>query len=325
MKPRIFTFVLLLIFSQSMIFPAHAMVYDADGNADMEEAQAYLLNGDPVVFTGDNSRSIFQIYSSSLVVENSSSEDLLVAGGLWIQGEDNETIEHQLHVYDTGLTESALESVDGWLNESSPVVTPEGYRILGIITQIDHHEPYGVLETRTEVLQLVEDNKDYDWYDVTVTQRLTPGSNYTTSSWEWNWLLYTMNGSLGASNIFLSDYDAPYTEELPEGPFGFLWRLLGFDLRNYIPWLFPPEPRIEGIDMSDFSLELFRARYEAPRRYEYRNEPFTERHHYVIRIGEGELPVFWHQTQAQYTQADDYAQIPHITQPLASGYITRKR
>ena len=85
--------------------------------------------------------------------------------------------------------------------------------------------------------------------------------------------------------------------------------------------MFPPEPRVLGLDMSDFSIELFRARYEAPRKYNYRNEPIEERHHYVIRITDGELPVFWHQTQAQYTQADDFAQIPYITPPLASGYI----
>jgi hypothetical protein len=205
------------------------------------------------------------------------------------------------------------------------VTTPTGYQVLGIITQIDHHEPYGMLETRIEVLKLVEDNSEYDWYDITVTQSLTPGANYTSSSWEWNWFQYTMNGSLGNSNIFLSDYDAPSTEELPEGPFGFLWRLLGFDLRKYIPWLFPPMPRVEGIDKSDFSLELFSIRYEAPRKYKDRNKLLKKRHHYIIRFDEGKSPIFWQQTQAQYTQSHDLAQIPYITRPLASGYITQKR
>lgn len=323
MNPRIFAIVLLL--SLSSVIQVNGLVYNSGNEVDMDEINAQLLNSIPVVFTGNNSGEIYQIYTPRLVIENSTSETQLVAGGLWLQTEENETIEHQIQVHDTDFTEKALESVNNWLNENSPITTPAGFSITGIITQIDHHEPYGVLWTRTEVLKLVENNKEYDWYDVTVTQRVTPGANYTTSSWEWNWLQYTMNGSLGSSNILLSDYDPPSSEELPEGPFGFLWRLLRFDLRKYIPWLFPPEPRVLGLDMSDFSIELFRARYEAPRKYRHRNEPLEERHHYVIRVEEGELPVFWHQTQAQYTQADDFAQIPFITPPLASGYITGKR
>ena len=320
MKSRVFAIVLLLLIL-SPVTQVNALLYNSGDELDTNEVHAQLLNNIPVIFTGNNSADMYQIYSPRLVIENSTSETQLVASGLWLQREENGTIEHQIKVHDMGLTEKAQESVNNWLNENSPVTNSAGYRIKGIITQIDHHEPYGVLWTRTEVLKLIEDNSEYDWYDVTVTQRLTPGSNYTTSSWEWNWLQYTMNGSLGASNIFLSDYDPPTTEELPEGPFGFLWRLLRFDLRNYIPWLFPPEPGVLGLDMSDFSIELFRARYEAPTRYNYRNEPIEERHHYVIRIKDGELPVFWHQTQAQYTQADDFAQISYITPPLASGYI----
>jgi len=305
--------------------PVYAIVYDTDIEARAEEAQNHLWNSTPVVFTGYNSSSIYQIYSPNLMIENSTSETPLIACGLWIQQTENMTIEHQLQVYDTGLTEKAQESVQNWLQETEPVDPPEVYSIQGIITQIDHHEPYGMLETRIEVLQLKEDNSEYDWYDVTVTQWLTPGSNYTSSSWEWNWLQYTMNGSLGESNIYLSDYDQPTQEEFPAGPFGFLWRIFGFDLRKYLSWIFPPEPRVEGLDTSDFSLELFRVRYEAPRRYTYKNEPLEERHHYIIRTEDGKTPVFWHQTQAQYTQRDDFAQIPHITQPLASGYIVKKR
>ena len=323
MKSRVYSVILLLLLSQITILPVDAIVYDTVNRVD--EAEAYLLNGEPVVFTGNNSGNLYQIYSPELIMKNGTSETQLVAYGLWLQTGEDETVEHQIEVHDTSFTDKAQESVNRWVNENSPVTTPAGYSITGIITQIDHHEPYGVLWTHTEVLKLIEENNEYDWYDVTVTQSLTPGANYTTSSWEWSWLQYTMNGSLGASNILLSDYDPPTTEELPEGPFGFLWRLLRFDLRKYVPWLFPPEPRVDRLDMSDFSVELFRARYQAPSRYKYRNEPIEERHHYVIRIEEGELPVFWHQTQAQYTQADDFAQIPFITPPLASGYITRKR
>jgi hypothetical protein len=311
--------------SQSMISPAYAVVYDTGNRVDVDEASFHILNGIPVVFAGNNSDGIYQIYSPRFIVENSKSVKQQVAIGIWIQGEENETIEHQIYVYDNAYTERVNESVQRWLQEKKTLSMPEGYCIQGLITQIDHHEPYGVLETFTEVLQLIEDNNEYDWYDVTVTQRLTPGINYTSSSWEWNWLQYTMNGSLGDSNIVLSDYDPPSLEELPSGPFGFLWNLLGFDLRKYFSWLFPPEPRVEGVDMSDFSIELFRVRHRVQRRYRYRNEPLEERHQYIIRIDEGKAPIFWHQTQVQYSQANNFAQIPHISQPLASGYIVKKR
>ena len=56
------------------------MVYDTGGVFDMGEARAHILNVDPVVFTGYNSCIIFQSYSPSLVIENSTSETQLVDG-----------------------------------------------------------------------------------------------------------------------------------------------------------------------------------------------------------------------------------------------------
>ena len=303
----------------------NVLVYDTSNIIDLDDIHTFLLIGEPVIFTGENSNKLFQVYSPSLIIENQTSTNRLEANGLWLQKMKNETIEHQIQVYDIDISEKVLESVYSWSKEITLTTTPEGYKILGSISQIVHHEPYGLLESRTEVLKLVEDNNAYDWYDVTVTQRLIPGANYTTSSWEWNWLQYTMNGSLGTSNIYLSDYDSPVGEELPGGPFSLLWRLFGFDIRKYIPWFFPVAPKIIGVDMSDFRLELFRTRYEAPRNYMYKKEPLEKRHHYVIRIEEGGSPIFWHQTQVQYSQVDDYAKIPYITPPLASGYVTKKR
>jgi hypothetical protein len=303
-----------------------AVLYNSEGDVNMSQALDHLMNGVSVVFYGNNSFNVIELYSPEFVIENhTTSESRLVASGLWLQKDGNTRIEHQIQIYDFSFTQTDLDSIYRWLSETSPVTTPTGYKIEGMITQIDHHEPYGVLETETEVLRVLDDNSEYDWYDVSVTQRLTPGVNYTSSSWEWNWLQYTMNGSLGSSNVYLSDYDPPPSNELPEGPFSFLWRILGFDLRDLIPWLSPPEPKVVGIDMSDFSLELFRARYEAPRDYRYKNEPFEIRHHYVLRIDEGNAPRFWHQTQAQYTQSRTFAQIPYITPPLASGYVAKRK
>ena len=244
--------------------------------------------------------------------------ELVVHTG-WLQ--ENEPIHHQLLVYDYSLTEQANASVEKWQDELTALTSPDGYMIMGVVTEVDHNDPYGVLETRIEVLKMNENNTEYDWYDVTVSQTLTPGANYT-SDWEWNWLTYTMNGTYGRGNIMLSDYDPPPSHETPTGIFTFLWRLLGFDLRNYLPWIGVSEPVLESSDLSDFSLEVYRVRYSAEREYAHRDEPLEIRHHYVARVADGVAPVFWHQTQVQYTQAEDFAQVPVISPPLATGYVT---
>lgn len=344
MNTRIFFALLLLISVQSSCFAGGypgpedgsqivfvspegellAAIYNSGVGINVTEALNHLMGGGPVVFYGNTSLPISGLYSPRLAIGNGSVTDSrLVASGLWLQPDGTETIEHQLQVYDSSFTKADMDSIYSWLNELMVITTPTDYVFEGVITEIDHHEPYGVLETRTEVLKVAESNDEYDWYDVSVTQRLTPGINYTTSSWEWNWLTYTMNGSLGTSNVYLSDYSPPPRNELPNGPFTFLWRILGFDLRSLIPWLMPPEPKVEGMDMSDYSLEVFRAKYQAPKAYRYKNEPMEIRHHYVLRIDEDSLPRFWQQTQVQYTQAEDFAQIPYITPPLASGYVAK--
>ena len=297
-----------------------AAIYNVD-TLDRVQAYDYVLGGVPVVVYGNSSLSMTELYQPKMVVQNRSVTDTrLVASGLWLQRENGEMIEHHLEVYDYSFSHYDMESIYKWLDDLTELTRPEGFVFSGILTEVDHHEPHGVLESRTEVLKVIDENVQYDWYDVTVTQRLTPGTNYTSSSWEWNWLTYTMNGSLGSSNVYLSEYEPPTQPEPPKGIFSFLWKILGFDLRDYIPWL-KPEPRVEGADMSDYSIEVFRVRYSAPRDSKYRDEPVERRYHYVLRIEEDKSPVFWRQTQAQYTQAEDFAQIPYITEPLASGYI----
>ena len=308
------------IFIYSPAGEVTAAIYYTD-SLDMEQASNYLLDGIPVVFYGNASLSVAELYKPQMIVSNRSATDTrLVASGLWLQRQNDEIIEHQLSVYDYSFTQYDMESIYKWLNELNSQTPPENLVLSGILTEVDHHEPQGVLESKTEVLRIVDDNLEFDWYDVTVTQRLTPGANYTSSSWEWNWITYTMNGSLGLSNVYLSEYEAPVQPEPPKGLFSFLWKILGFDLRNYIPWL-QQEPRVEGIDMSDYSIELFRVRYSASRNSKLRDKPLERRYHYVLRTGEGVSPVFWRQTQVQYTQAEDFAQVPYITEPLASGYI----
>lgn len=298
-------------------------MYDSDTNWNRSQALKYLLDGVTVVFYGNNSFNIYELYSPTFIIENRTGSRL-VASGLWLQRDGDNWIEHQIQLYDSSFTQKDMDSIYQWLNETSRETTPTGYMIEGLITQIDHHEPYGRLETKTDMLRVINDNSEYDWYDISVTQRLTPGISYAESSWEWGWLQYTMNGSHGLSNVYLSDYDPPPRNEAPEGPFSFLWRILGFDLRDFIPWLSPPEPQVVGVDMSDFSIELFRARYETPRGYKDKDEPFEIRHHYVLRTDESVAPRFWHQTQAQYTQSGSFAKVPYITPPLASGYVSKQ-
>ena len=242
----------------------------------------------------------------------------LVANETWIQ--DTELVFHELRVYDYSLTQQANASVQMWREDLTELTHPDDFWIMGVITEIDHHAPYGELETRVEVLKVEENNTIYDWYDVSVYQSLTPGANIS-GTWEWNWIQYTMNGTYGGGNIDITEYDQPSSHEPPKGIFTFLWRILGFDLREYLPWLRVNEPVLAGSDLSDSTKEVYRVRYLAPREYPHRDEPLEIRHHYVLRVGDGENPVFWHQTQVQYTQADDFAQLPYITPPMADGYI----
>jgi hypothetical protein len=302
-----------------------AVLYNSNIEVNMSKALHNLMKGVPVVFYGNNLSKINEFYLPTFAIVNRTmAESSLVASGLWLQKEGNTTIEHQVQVYDSSFTQNDLDSIYRWLGELSPVITPSGYRIEALIEQIDHHEPYGVLKTETEILRILEDNSESDWYDISVTQKLTPGINLTSSSWEWNWLQYIMNGSLGTSNVYLSDYDPPPNKETLGGPFSFLWRILGFDIRDFIPWLHPPESKIVSLDKSDFSVELFIVRFEAPRDYSYSDEPFEIRHHYVLRVNECEDPMFWHQSQAQYAQSESFPQIPYITPPLASGYVVKQ-
>lgn len=295
-----------------------------DGN--ISKIQDQLIKGVPVIFYGNDSIQISQFYQTRLnLYGNEMLESKLVARCVWVQKLGNKIVEHQIRVNDISYSQQNLESIYRWLDETNIEEYPPNYEIIGTMTEVNHHEPYGLLTTRAELLKVEDINLDYDWYDISVEQRLFSGVNYTDSNWEWSWLTYTMNGSLGTSNVILTDYNPPPVKESIEGPFTFLWRIFGFDIRNLIPWLSPPKLEIKGIDMSDFNIELFRVRYEVPSDYELKNEPFIKRHHYVLKTNEGEAPRFWQQTQIKYTQRVDIAEIPYITEPLAAGYFSVKK
>ncbi|MFW6108961.1 MAG: hypothetical protein ACOC6N_00775 [archaeon] len=319
---------LLLIGSQMIVFTDSEeleMVMVSSSEFNQSKIQSLIQCNTPVVLYGEDVSSLGDVFGPSFVTTNrTETSTKLVVSGFWVQEAGSKAIEHQLKIYDINFRGSLRGKIGNWVEESRMISAPEDYLMEGRITSIEYHEPYGFIETEMEILKLVDDDIEYDWYDVSINQRLEPGSNYSSSSWEWNWLTYTMNGSLGKSNIQLSSYDEPPSNELPKGPFSFLWRIMGFDIRNIIPWLKPTEARVEGIDMSDFNQEVFRVRYAAPERYMHKKEPLTVNHHYVIRVTENQSPVFWHQTQVRYTKADDIVKIPYITPPLLSGYVEKQ-
>jgi hypothetical protein len=334
LNPKTIAFLLLIFIGEITITSYHVNPSNSDivlinseiFDGNISYIQNKLTNNVPVIFYGNDSIQISQFYQTRLNREGiEMNESRLVVHSLWVQKLENKIVEHQLRVNDISFLQQKLESIYNWLDETTFQQYPSTYEIVGTMTEINHHEPYGLLKTRTEILKVEEVNYDHDWYDITVEQSLIPGVNYTGASWEWKWLTYTMNGSLGTSNVVLTDYDPPPKKDPIKGPFTFLWRLLGFDIRNLIPWLSSPKQEIKNLDMSDFSVELFRVRYEAPNEYEFKHKAFLKRHHYVLRTKEGEMPRFWQQTQIKYIQGVDFARIPYITEPLASGYFSVKK
>ncbi|TFH17544.1 hypothetical protein E4H04_04830, partial [Candidatus Bathyarchaeota archaeon] len=168
MNTRIFFALLLLISVQSSCFAGGypgpedgsqivfvspedellAAIYNSGVGINVTEALNHLMGGGPVVFYGNTSLPISGLYSPRLAIGNGSVTDSrLVASGLWLQPDGTETIEHQLQVYDSSFTKADMDSIYSWLNELMVITTPTDYVFEGVITEIDHHEPYGVLET----------------------------------------------------------------------------------------------------------------------------------------------------------------------------------
>lgn len=280
-----------------------------------------LHDGEIMVFYGNASDQIHSIHSLSLTLSGETDNTTkAVANGVWLQESQGSVIEHVLVVKDYEETPSILNVIQGWLDYvlAEPDAPPE---LVATRTMFEFHEPYGILETRLELLKVNDTSASFDWYDVTVTQDLTPGSNSSGSDWEWNWLMYTMNGSMVKSNVFLSDYDQPPSGELPTGLFSFLWRLLNFNFKRLLPWLYLPEIGVEGVDMSDFSRELFMVQYRAPDGFQRSDEPMSVRHHYVLRIEDGGLPRFWQGTQIKYMRGSVIAGTPYYSPLLSEGYL----
>ena len=295
-------------------------LYDVPTYNEVELASA-LQDGEIMVFYGNATEQFHSIQSLSLTLSGETDNTTrVVAIGVWLQESQGSVIEHVLVVRDYDDTPTILNVIQGWLEYllADLDVPPE---LVATRTMVEFQEPYGVLETRVELLKVNDTSPALDWYDVTVSQELTSGSNSSGSDWECDRLTYTMNGSMLESNVFLSDYDQPPSGDLPTGLFSFLWRLLNFNLRKLFPWIYVPEIGVEGVDMSDFSRDLFMVQYHAPDGFQRSNEPLEVRHHYVLRVEDGTPPKFWQGTQVKYVKDNVIAGTPYYSPLLAEGYL----
>ena len=297
----------------------NSSLYSADA---AEEIRTLIETGAPVVLYGDRPEQLLDVYMPRIYVEGASSEgSRLVALGV-IAASGNRSGDLVLRVMGRMFTEDMLEHAVSWVEdcrgeaEGSP---SDGYERVGLIREVERHEPYGVVESTVELVRVLgDDSETYDWYDVTVTQTVSPGRHTGDSGWGWGWLEYRMNGSTDGANVYLSDYDAPPSGEPPIGLFSFLWRIMTFRWDEAFPWL-REEPVVQGLDMSDFSQELFMARYE---NMGDAGTQFTVRHRYVLSVGEGKSPMFWHQTQVKYVKGAAFNVERHITPPILEGLVT---
>ena len=287
-----------------------------------EEIREWVDKGAPVVFYGDQPELLLDVYRPRICVEGSSrgGSRLVVLGVIAAEG--NRSNEFVLRVLGRSFTMDALEHAYGWV-EDSRGETVDGslsnrYGSVGTLREVERHEPYGVLESTVELVRVLgDDSETYDWYDVTVTQTVSPGRHLGDSGWGWSWLEYRMNGTAPGANVYLTDYDRPPSGETPAGLFSFLWKIMTFRWDEAFPWL-REDPIVQGRDMSDFSVELVMARYE---NMGDAGVPFTVRHHYVLRVGEGQSPVFWHQTQIKYVKGMVFNVERHITPPILDGLV----
>lgn len=278
--------------------------------------------GIPVIFYGNDTDQFKRVYNSSLTLSGETDNTTrVVAIGVWLQGTGGKAVEHGIIVKDYEFTATNLQAVYNWLDEMQ-AYGDSSLVLAGTRTEVEYQEPYGVLESRIELLKVDDTSTEFDWYDVTVSQELTPGANSSGSDWEWERLTYTMNGSITESNVFLSDYDQPPTGDLPKGLFSFLWRLLNFDIRRLFPWFYVPEVVVQGVDLSDFSRGLFMVQYLAPDGFQRSDEPLSVRHHYVLRVRDGEPPRFWQGTGVKYVRGDIIAGVPFYSPLLGEGYIS---
>ena len=285
-----------------------------------EDIRTWIDAGSPVVFYGDQPEMLLDVYIPRVYVEGVTSGGSRLVALCIVAATGNISGDSVLRVKGRSFTEDALNHVLDWVEESVSSGSPSnGYERVGLLRDVERHEPYGVVESTVDLVRLLDDGSETnDWYDATVTQTVSPGKHIGDSGWGWSWLEYRMNGSAAGANVYLSEYDPPPSGEPPAGLFSFLWRIMTFRWEEAFPWL-RDEPVVQGLDMSDFNRELFMVRYE---NRGDTGAQFTVRHRYVLCVGEGQSPMLWHQTQIRYAKGAAFNVERHITPPMLDGLVT---
>lgn len=298
---------------------AAALIYNATRvtDDDLAEVDAALREGLPVVFIGDGAERLLEAAEPPITLE-----DVLDvrAAGLWWHLDQPWAPVSVLLVREAFYTPDCLEAAYRWLEE--PVEAPSGslselYRLVAVLTEVDRSLPLGVLETRTEILRVLGAS-GFDTYDVTVNQRLTPGSATGVSGWSWSSLEYAVDGSAAGANVTLSSYDEP-PREPPVGIFTLLWRIVTLRWADLIPWLWG-EQGVAWTDMSDYGKQLYRVRIEAPDGSQEAGEPLEARHHIVLKAAAGADPMYLRWTQVSYVKGGALS-AERYTAPAMGGLL----
>jgi hypothetical protein len=300
-----------------------ARFYNVDAYSDSktQEVLQSLGAGTPVVFYGEGAELLLEIAEPRIVLTGGEAPIIV---GVWRQGGDTEAPVSVLVVTDTNYEEIRLEEAIAWAGE--PLTVPTGaqgqlYSLVGAVTEVDRRLPLGVLTSRTEIVRVADSSAEYDWYDVTVTQTLTPGAHTGASGWRWSQLTYTMDGDQPGANVELTSYDAVTENPEPRGLFTFLLRIMTFRWSNLLPWLWGTDQGTTWTDNSDYARSLYAVRYEAPEGSDDASAPLEAHHHYVVKTAEAAAPTMSAWTQVTYIKGGALS-AERYTEPPTGGAIT---
>jgi len=295
-----------------------ASIYNATlvTGGDLADVEDALMDGLPVVFIGDGAEALLEAAETPLSIEDTGD---VKAAGVWRHPDQPGAPVSILLVRDAYYTPECLEAAYRWLEE--PVEAPAGemselYRLVAVLTEVDRQLPLGVLETRTEVLLVLGDP---GLIDLTVTQRLTPGSSAGVSGWNWSTLEYAVNGSAPGAGVELASYDEAPRREPPVGIFTLLWRIVTLRWSDLIPWLWGDQG-VTWTDMSDPGGRLYYVSIEVPIGSEEAGEPLEARHHLVLRAAGGADPAFCRWTRVNYVKGGALS-VERYTAQASAGLI----
>ncbi len=274
---------------------------------------------------GFDSPRVFQ-FSSGCRIFALSSCSTWGSPGAWRQGGDVEAPVSVLVVRDTNYEEISLEAAIAWTSE--PLAVPTGaqgqlYRLVSAVTEVDRRLPLGVLTSRTEIVRVSDSSTEYDWYDVTVTQTLTPGAYSGASGWRWSQLTYTMDGGQPGANVELTSYDAVTENPEPRGLFTFLLRIMTFRWSSLLPWLWGRDQGTTYTDNSDYARSLYSVRYKAPEGSDDASAPLETRHHYVVKTAEAVAPAMCTWTQVTYIKGGALSAERYMAPPTGGTLTIR--